>query len=81
MTIKLCMICLIFLLINLTTGQSNIFQKVINSPIVNDPTNSFGCSWADYDDDGLLDLFVANSHGLNNFLYHTKPLCTESAEV
>jgi hypothetical protein len=31
---------------------------------------SYGCNWGDYDNDGWLDLFVANSFGQNNFLYH-----------
>lgn len=31
--------------------------------------HSIGCSWADYDSDGLIDLFVAQSQGENNLLY------------
>jgi len=49
------------------------FTKMTSGSIVNDGGNSFGCSWADYDNDGWLDLFVANGGfdaGQNNFLYH-----------
>jgi ASPIC and UnbV/FG-GAP-like repeat/Immunoglobulin domain len=31
---------------------------------------SHGCTWGDYDNDGWLDLFVANFSGQNDFLYH-----------
>jgi hypothetical protein len=31
---------------------------------------SQGCNWGDYDNDGWLDLFVANTSGQNDFLYH-----------
>ena len=31
---------------------------------------SIGCNWGDYDNDGWLDLFVANMGGQNDFLYH-----------
>ncbi len=52
---------------------------------------SEACSWADYDNDGHLDLFVANSAGdLRNYLYHnngdgtfdrvlTGPIATDAA--
>src|SRR4051794_16931699 len=45
------------------------FQKITNGAIVNDIGNGHGCAWADYDNDGFLDLFVANRLG-SNFLYH-----------
>ena len=32
--------------------------------------SSHGCNWGDYDNDGWLDLFVANMSGQNDFLYH-----------
>ena len=44
------------------------FTKIHNG-IVNDGGNSKGSSWGDYDNDGDLDLFVANSNNQNNFLY------------
>jgi hypothetical protein len=47
------------------------FSKVTTGSIVNDGGNSAGCAWGDYDNDGFLDLFVANWQGSRpNFLYH-----------
>jgi hypothetical protein len=48
------------------------FTRITAGSIVNDAGNSLGCSWADYDNDGFFDLFVANgSSGIEvNFLYH-----------
>jgi len=52
---------------------SNNFIRITSLP-ANDPENkggaSMGCSWGDYDNDGWLDLFVANRSGQNDFLYH-----------
>jgi ASPIC and UnbV/FG-GAP-like repeat len=49
------------------------FTSLTSLP-ANDPENqggaSAGCKWGDYDNDGWLDLFVANRFGQNNFLYH-----------
>jgi hypothetical protein len=51
------------------------FTRVLTGSIVNDGGRSPGCAWADYDNDGFLDLFVSNgafvgNTGENNFLYH-----------
>src|SRR5882724_803304 len=61
------------------TGQNNTlyhnngdgtFAKITTGSLVNDGGNSAGCAWADYDNDGFLDLFVANWQGSRpNFLY------------
>jgi uncharacterized repeat protein (TIGR01451 family) len=45
------------------------FTKITTGSIVNDAGYSVGCAWADYDNDGFLDLVVANRLG-NEFLYH-----------
>ncbi len=44
------------------------FTKVTEGRIVSDGGNSQSCAWGDYDNDGWLDLFVANAGG-GNFLY------------
>jgi len=49
-------------------GNGN-FLKINAGAIVNDGGHSVGGSWADYDNDGDLDLFVANAANENNFLY------------
>jgi enediyne biosynthesis protein E4 len=51
-------------------SEEGTFTKVTTGSIVNDGGNSAGCAWADYDNDGYLDLFVANWQGSRpNFLY------------
>jgi photosystem II stability/assembly factor-like uncharacterized protein len=49
------------------TGILATFTQITSGDIVNNEGTSFGNSWGDYDNDGDLDLFVAN--GGNNFLY------------
>ena len=48
------------------------FTKVTSSPVVSDAGSSFGAVWGDYDNDGDLDLFVANEANENNFLYRNE---------
>ncbi len=45
------------------------FLKITNGILVNDAGQSKGCCWADYNNDGYLDLFVTNSDNQNNYLY------------
>jgi uncharacterized repeat protein (TIGR01451 family) len=45
------------------------FTKINTGAIVNDGGNSVGACWGDYDNDGYIDLFVANASNENNFLY------------
>lgn len=46
------------------------FTKIASGPVVQSGGNSRGCAWGDYDNDGHVDLFVANEQGQNNFLFH-----------
>jgi hypothetical protein len=48
--------------------RDGTFALVTSGPVVTDGGRSRGCSWGDYDNDGFLDLFVANVSA-NNFLY------------
>src|ERR1041385_8843418 len=50
-------------------GQTT-FTKITTGPVVTDGGNSRGGVWGDYDNDGWIDLFVANDNGQNDFLYH-----------
>ncbi len=45
------------------------FTSVTNSILTKNASHSITAIWADYDNDGYLDVFVANSHGENNNLY------------
>ncbi|NOG46644.1 MAG: T9SS type A sorting domain-containing protein [Calditrichaeota bacterium] len=45
------------------------FTQITEGDIVNNNGTSYSSSWADYDNDGDLDLFVANGNNQNNFLY------------
>ena len=51
----------------LNNGNGN-FVKITSGPVVTDGGFSYGSSWGDFNNDGALDLFVANLGG-NNFLY------------
>lgn len=45
------------------------FTKITEGPVVTTHGKSFGSSWADFDNDGDMDLFVSNWGDQNNFLF------------
>lgn len=50
-------------------NRNGSFTRVTTPPFATDTAISQGCSWGDYDNDGLLDLVICNN-GARNFLYH-----------
>lgn len=50
-------------------GNGN-FTRIFSGIQVNEVAKSTSASWCDYDRDGFLDIFVANSNFIKNFLYH-----------
>src|SRR5262245_52245573 len=51
-------------------GQTN-FVRITNSPPIN-VTEGSGVAWVDYDNDGYIDLFVANFEGNNQLLHNQR---------
>lgn len=49
--------------------HSGGFIKITTGAIVNDGGTSIGGTWADFNNDGNLDLFVTNRNNFGNFLY------------
>ena len=48
---------------------NGVFTKVTQGDWVTDSGAGVSAAWGDYDNDGLVDLFVANSNNQNNYLY------------
>jgi hypothetical protein len=51
---------------------NGVFSAITQGPVVSDGGHSYSAAWVDVDNDGLVDLFVANggmSHAQENFLY------------
>ncbi len=54
-----------------SNNGSGAFTQIASGPTVNDFGYSETAAWGDYDNDGLIDLYVTNSSGVKkNFLYH-----------
>ncbi len=75
--LTLSLICLLIIAVSWAPVRAEgwPFTKVTTGPHVEDSQCSFGVCWIDYDNDGWLDLFVANTllytmTGQNNNLYH-----------
>jgi len=51
---------------------SGTFTKITSGPVVEDVGKFYGGSWGDYDNDGYLDLFVANGAPRTNFFYRNQ---------
>jgi hypothetical protein len=50
-------------------AESAPFARITNQPPGSLVADSFGAAWGDYDQDGLVDLFVANLDSFDDFLY------------
>ncbi len=57
-------------------NRDGTFAAITGQPIVNDRNDCFGLAWADYDNDGNLDIFFANwesaARGPKDLLYRNK---------
>src|SRR5205809_6890661 len=57
-----------------SNAQTN-FIKITTGPVVTTPGHFSSCAWGDYDNDGLIDLFVGGGGSPNdshNFLFHNE---------
>ena len=51
-------------------AQPAYFTRITEGPIATDAQRFWGCALADYDNDGLVDVFVASGFETTNALYH-----------
>jgi len=72
--IIICFLFVFFIFLNDSVAQT--ITRIDTGAIVKDPGNNQGSSWADYDNDGYVDLLVTHSsaEGMNkpNLLYHNE---------
>jgi hypothetical protein len=53
----------------LTVVPSTLFTRVTNGPVATDLGQSGSCVWADFHNDGFLDLYIAQYFSKTNFFY------------
>ncbi len=53
----------------LSNNGDGTFSPVTDGPLVNDLRQTGSCAWADYDNDGDMDLFAPAMHGSQGVLY------------
>jgi hypothetical protein len=66
------MLLAVFLASQTTSQAQTGFTKVTNSPPAGDTGSPCSTAWGDYDNDGFIDLLVANAEATGNWLYHNQ---------
>lgn len=53
-------------------NANGVYTKEVSGDITLEANSSLGPTWADYDQDGFMDLFVPNGQGTKNSLFHNQ---------
>ena len=71
----MCTAALLAVLLQSVTGQQAPFTRISVSPVATDGGDSTGVAWADYDQNGYLDLFVwrIKAAGMSPRLVEARP--------